>query len=545
MIDLIIPAYNAHNTIVKTLASVRLQTFRDNMTIYIVDDCSEHGYDDVIEFFKNDLNIVSLRTPHNMGPGATRQYGLDNSNGEYVIFLDSDDQFYNAYSVQKLHCEISCKKLDMVYGKDKCEKGDIDIVNTDSLHGKIYRRSFLEKNHIRFNNTTYSEDNRFNKLVMGLSNKIGELPDCTHFYLNNFSSLTKSNSETDILLAYIENMYLALDELVSKKAKKDKISKVLCDAYVHVFWMIKTIDYRHILNKEKVYSYKYNFEKFCGKYLDSELLCEKLKYIFYEYRNIDNKEILRIFNEFRRNFVAKKSFIDIIIPAHNVHHMISDALFSILSQKVSDCVRVYIANYKSVKNYQKEVDRFKKYLDIVEINVPNDCDPIQYGIENSNSEYFTILEPTDMFNDYCSLYYLKNLIQTVKGAEISTGYVSIESDNEFFKYEQFNTVYGCLYSRKILKKYNFNFDMNINIVNVILRMVAKIAYSSELVYVGREDEFVDRNLKDFNLVRNIEEFENYAKSTLDVINHAIKIDSSTLVYYNNKKLSINFDSFLF
>lgn len=535
MIDIIIPAYNAHRTLYKTLANVRLQTVKDFCNIYIVDDCSDKDYQEEVDFFSDELNITVLKTPHNMGPGATRQYGFDNSYGQFVIFLDSDDQFYNAYSVYELYYEIYTKELDMVFGMDKCEKGDIDDVNTDSLHGKIYRREFLEKNKIRFNNTKFSEDNRFNKLVMGLTKKYSKLNKCTHFYLNNFDSLTKSNSETNILLGYIENMYLCLDELIERNAKKSVISDVLAEAYLHVYWMIKTIDYRHVVDKQKVFSYKYNFEKFCSKYLDYDVLEPKFKYTFKEYTNTDRKEIVRLFTEFRKNFTTKKSYIDIIIPAHNVHHVISDALYSIMTQKISDCVRVYIANNGSAKNYQKEVKRFQKYLNIKELIVPKGCNPIQYGVDNSSSEYVTILEPTDLYNDCYSLYYLLNGLKTQKGAHLSSGKLNICMNGRFNIYDSNNTfIYGKLFLRSFLRKLNVKFDENYNLLNHYLFCETIPHCSWEYVYIGREDEFTTKNIRDIYSFSTKKEFIEYIKGQLYIMNQFEKSDSEYFISYYNK-----------
>ena len=57
MIDIIIPAYNAHNTIEKTLLSIVMQNICDKVKVYIVNDNSEQNYSLIIKKFENFLNI--------------------------------------------------------------------------------------------------------------------------------------------------------------------------------------------------------------------------------------------------------------------------------------------------------------------------------------------------------------------------------------------------------------------------------------------------------------------------------------------------------
>ena len=155
MIDIIIPVYNSQKSIVKTLASVAIQSIKDKAKIYIIDDCSDDNYDKELSIFKDLLDITYLRLDKNMGPGVARQFGIDNSNGEYIVFLDSDDQLYNYFSLEILYKEINNNKLDVVLGYYYIEENNSRHVSNKSymfgsLHGKIYRRKHLIDNKIRF-----------------------------------------------------------------------------------------------------------------------------------------------------------------------------------------------------------------------------------------------------------------------------------------------------------------------------------------------------------------------------------------------------------
>lgn len=71
MIDIIIPAYNAHKTIGKTLCSIMLQSRRDLVNVYIVNDCSSTDYQEFVKKYKKYkkyFNIEELDIPQNVRP---------------------------------------------------------------------------------------------------------------------------------------------------------------------------------------------------------------------------------------------------------------------------------------------------------------------------------------------------------------------------------------------------------------------------------------------------------------------------------------------
>ena len=133
MSDIIIPIYNSGNTLEKTLMSLKLQTLIDKINIYLIDDNSIENYDELLNKYK-DMNINYLKLDKNVGPGQARQKGLEISNGEYKLFIDSDDLFYDSDSVKKLYEEI-IKGYDYVIGITYEEKRQIEIYNSSDLHG--------------------------------------------------------------------------------------------------------------------------------------------------------------------------------------------------------------------------------------------------------------------------------------------------------------------------------------------------------------------------------------------------------------------------
>lgn len=67
MIDVIIPAYNAHSTIVRTLSSIAMQLNRNELKVTIVNDGGE-GYEDLVNLFKPILDVQEISYKENRGP---------------------------------------------------------------------------------------------------------------------------------------------------------------------------------------------------------------------------------------------------------------------------------------------------------------------------------------------------------------------------------------------------------------------------------------------------------------------------------------------
>lgn len=300
MLDIIIPAYNAHKTIEKTLLSICMQTMKDKINVYIVNDNSQKDYSNEVNNFKSKINIVELKLLENSGPGVARQYGVEHSNSEYIMFIDSDDILYNCFSIEKIFNEINNSKYDMAVGII-ADEGLETITYYDNhqgnLHGKIYRRSFIEKNNIIFNNTYSSEDNSFNQLYLMAKPKIINCNYIVYLYRYNPNSITQKDLDYEFksIKWYIYNMLWAVTEAEKRKFNKKEIAKVSLSAayYVYLCYLkyLKNSDSDLILewSKELIS----NYDKY-EKYLD-----EKEKYSLYNnYRGIFNYIVPISFNEF-------------------------------------------------------------------------------------------------------------------------------------------------------------------------------------------------------------------------------------------------------
>lgn len=92
LVSIIIPSYNSAKFIVETIDSVVNQTYR-NWEMLIVDDCSSDDSVHIIkEYCNKDSRIKLYKTEKPSGsPALPRNIGIENAQGEYIAFLDSDD----------------------------------------------------------------------------------------------------------------------------------------------------------------------------------------------------------------------------------------------------------------------------------------------------------------------------------------------------------------------------------------------------------------------------------------------------------------------
>lgn len=97
-VSIIVPAYNAQDTIEKCLESLLGQTYK-NIEVVVINDGSVDNTLKIIDKF-NDIRLKVTST-ENRGISAARNLGIKNSTGEFICFCDADD-FYEKNYVEKL-----------------------------------------------------------------------------------------------------------------------------------------------------------------------------------------------------------------------------------------------------------------------------------------------------------------------------------------------------------------------------------------------------------------------------------------------------------
>ena len=117
--SVVIPTYNSADSILDTLASCFAQTC-DDFEIVVVDDGSSDATLDTVNSVNDHRLIVISQT--NAGPAAARNRGVQHSRGQYVSFLDSDDQWYPDF-LDAVNQVIEAQGDVLVYGQIIVDRG--------------------------------------------------------------------------------------------------------------------------------------------------------------------------------------------------------------------------------------------------------------------------------------------------------------------------------------------------------------------------------------------------------------------------------------
>ena len=296
MIDVIIPAFNAHETVERALLSILNQTIKDEVKVYLVDDFSNKPYDDIISFFNGKLDITLIRLYENKGPGNARNVGLDKSSNPYIIFLDADDEIYNSFTFE--HLVNSTNDYDFVFGgiyeENKDGKYNYYMEHEGCLHGKLYKRSIIDKYNIRFTDTSYSEDNYFNQLYISLIDDGHYISEPAYIYNYSSKSLTKDKGEK-INYFYNYNMSLLIKKCEDLKVKDKKIIDIILSVlcYNYKEYIVCSCKKKYFINnpKEMIISY---FNKYKNKISDNKIKEVLFLYPFDNLEDISFKEYLNL-----------------------------------------------------------------------------------------------------------------------------------------------------------------------------------------------------------------------------------------------------------
>lgn len=210
LVSVIIPVYNNEKTIGKTIENIMKQTYK-NIEILVINDGSIDSTLDVLNKYASIDSRVKVFSQENSGPGKARNLGLEKMTGEYVTFVDADD-------------EIS---EDIIYRLvSKIEQEDVNV--------------------IRYNFYYSTNQNKEEK-----KGELFDLSDCT-FY--------KKEIQDKIIPMFIKNelcsfcWLLFIKKEIAQKLKFDINTKYMEDTLFYIDLLYK-IDSIYFMDEAKYYYY--------------------------------------------------------------------------------------------------------------------------------------------------------------------------------------------------------------------------------------------------------------------------------------------------
>jgi len=225
LISIIIPAYKVEKYISKCIESIQSSSYK-NWELIIINDCSPDNTENIILSYTSlDSRIIYLKNELNLKASETRNRGLSQAKGDYILFVDADD-YISPKWIENLVTAAENKEADVVIGKsvefNNSESKDYNIRDLDTpkiisyksmrmnrnsvLWNKLYKRSLISKN--RFNKDVKTgQDLLFNYLVLAEADKIYYTDKGYYYYrLDNQNSITRTKSKEDIVESYIETL---------------------------------------------------------------------------------------------------------------------------------------------------------------------------------------------------------------------------------------------------------------------------------------------------------------------------------------------------
>ena len=143
-VSVVTPTYNRADILPRCIDSVLSQTF-DDLEHLIIDDCSTDGTEKVVGQYGDD-RLEYIRLPENRGANAARNRGIKEASGDYVAFLDSDDEWFNTKLERQLQ-EIERSTAGAIYtGVEQVKNGEPVATKTPNITGditaQVLQRSF-------------------------------------------------------------------------------------------------------------------------------------------------------------------------------------------------------------------------------------------------------------------------------------------------------------------------------------------------------------------------------------------------------------------
>lgn len=258
-ISIIIPIYNVAPYVERCLYSALNQSY-ENIELVLVDDCgtdnSMNIVSEVVEKYVGNKKILLFKHEHNLGLSAARNTGIKNATGDYLLFLDSDDEI--PLNAVELLLEATNENPDFVIGNIKVLGSDkfsfyfsipsgviqgneliLDSFIKDKWYSmavnKLIKKEFLLNHHLFFKEGILHEDELWSFILATKANKMSVVKDYTyHYYIRNDSITGKISIRN-----YESNAII----LCEKKKIIDEINNV----DFHSYMMEKIVDFYYSL----------------------------------------------------------------------------------------------------------------------------------------------------------------------------------------------------------------------------------------------------------------------------------------------------------
>ena len=281
--SIIIPIYNVEKYIERCLDSVIRQTYH-KIECIIVNDCTPDDSMHIVESFlaqyKGDIDFKFICHPKNKGLSVARNSGVKIATGDYLFFLDSDDEL--ELNAMQLFSEALNRygNVDFLIGNIKV-LGDFKykpirpFVYLDSnvdirdaylrgdwyvmAWGKLINRNFFIRNNLWFKEGLLHEDELFSfQLALSASSMVA-IEECVYKYVLRENSITthkKEKNYRDFLWIILENIHLTSKKVCDSLMRQKFVNYFLSILYGYTYNILgekglKIVEKRELVKEMK------------------------------------------------------------------------------------------------------------------------------------------------------------------------------------------------------------------------------------------------------------------------------------------------------
>lgn len=223
-VSVIVPTYNEEKHIKACLDSI-IENDLKEIEIIVINDGSTDSTKEILEKYKNKYDIIKVIEKENEGQGSARNIGIDLAKGEFLTFVDADDEIHNNMlskmyeKLQKEQADICVCDYFEINKDNKVVKKAIPqktedikkdyIVSIAGPCNKLIRTEILKKNSLYFPKTGIYEDIAMVPLIATYTNKIVYLEEPLYYYYIRQGSTMRQTKFNEKLLS----IYNVLDIL--------------------------------------------------------------------------------------------------------------------------------------------------------------------------------------------------------------------------------------------------------------------------------------------------------------------------------------------
>lgn len=299
--SIIIPHHNIPELLQRCLDSIPK---RDDIQIIVVDDNSDCGIVDFGNFpGKDDNNVEIYFSKEGRGAGHARNVGLGHAVGEWLIFSDADDYFdtknlnelmdtdYSDYEVVSWQCEwIKSDRVEIIKLKSGNKASSDDLFYMNEPWRKMVKRSFIEQNSIRFQESMVSNDLMYSMKVASACKRVYWHDKTIYYWVQRENSLSNGYKGRRLYAAL--NVSIDVNAFLKSKGIHNYYDRT--GYYLSLVWKESPLKYWKYLLKVyvklgKELAFRFNKEVSDTVYISPKISTQIFDYIIVELGSLKRK----------------------------------------------------------------------------------------------------------------------------------------------------------------------------------------------------------------------------------------------------------------